>query len=168
MTKVYNVRNTAEILCISQRRVRQLADEGVIPQVGNGWFKLLPAVQGYIRYLQGGNSDETHRHEKAALVRLKAERERLELQEKQRELHNTRDVELFVSNALVAFKTKLLALPHTVLPALLAAQEGEDYANVAVEILREAVERALAEFSELAAESKIGGHGDEPEHGQTF
>ena len=155
MAKAYNVKNIAQILCISERRVRQLANDGVIPEVSDGWFMLLPSVQGYIKYLQGGNSDEAHRRDKAELIRLKAQHEWLVIQEKRGELHSARDVELFVTNMIVAFRTKLLTMPHGVLPQLLAVQQSSDYADCVIEILRQEVEKTLNELSELSVE-KIG------------
>ena len=155
MPKAYNVANIAKILRLSERRVRQLVDEEIIPKtaiVSNGWLLLLPTIQGYIKYLkdlaENANKTETQR-----LLKLKADKIEQELREKSGEVHSSRDVELFVSSMLVAFKSKLLALPHEVLPQLLDAHtaagehDGADFATRTVDILQNAIGIALAEMS---------------------
>lgn len=162
MAKAYNVKNMAQILCLSERRVRQLADEGIVPEVSDGWFKLLPAVQGYIKYLQG-LVENPQKEQAQRLLTLKADRAELELNQKRGELHATQDVELFVGNLLVAFRAKLTGLAFEVVPELLAVQDSEDFAGDAIEVLRGAMEQALVEFSELSTE-KIGEVYDEQEY----
>jgi phage terminase Nu1 subunit (DNA packaging protein) len=41
----------AKLLLLTPRRVQQLSKEGVIPRAEKGRYELVPAVQGYIRYL---------------------------------------------------------------------------------------------------------------------
>ena len=57
-SKTYNVETIAQILDLTPRRVQQFANEGYIPRASRGRYHLLPAVQGYIRYLRAGASDE--------------------------------------------------------------------------------------------------------------
>lgn len=51
-TPTYPVATIADLLMVSERRVQQLAKEGVIPKAERGRYELVPTVQGYIRYLQ--------------------------------------------------------------------------------------------------------------------
>jgi phage terminase Nu1 subunit (DNA packaging protein) len=76
----------AKLLCVSERRVQQLAKEGIIPKAKQGQYELLPSVQGYIKYLQNLNKEHSPEGGKtkadlyAAQVRMteaKAKREEL-------------------------------------------------------------------------------------------
>jgi phage terminase Nu1 subunit (DNA packaging protein) len=51
-TPTYPAKTIAKLLMLTERRVQQLAKEGVVPKAERGRYELAPAVQGYIRYLQ--------------------------------------------------------------------------------------------------------------------
>ncbi|SES66017.1 hypothetical protein [Paracoccus homiensis] len=48
----YPVGTIAKLFNLTERRVQQLSKEGVIPKTAQGRYELVPAVQGYVRYLQ--------------------------------------------------------------------------------------------------------------------
>ncbi len=48
----YPAKTIAKLLMLTERRVQQLAKEGVVPKAERGRYELAPAVQGYVRYLQ--------------------------------------------------------------------------------------------------------------------
>lgn len=48
----YPVGTIAKLLLLTDRRVQQLAREGVLPRGEKGRYELVPAVQGYIKYLK--------------------------------------------------------------------------------------------------------------------
>lgn len=48
----YPVGTIAKLFNLTERRVQQLAAEGVIPKAAHGRYELVPAVQGYVKYLQ--------------------------------------------------------------------------------------------------------------------
>ena len=48
----YPVSTMAKLFNLTERRVQQLSKEGVIPKDARGRYELVPAVQGYVRYLQ--------------------------------------------------------------------------------------------------------------------
>lgn len=76
----------AALLDLTERRVQQLAREGVIPKASHGRYPVAGAVRGYIGYLR----DEVRRStETAAGAALKATRQaeiELRMAERQREL----------------------------------------------------------------------------------
>ncbi len=47
----------AKLLRITPRRVRQLADEGIIPRVARGTYPFVGSVQGYISFLRDGSAN---------------------------------------------------------------------------------------------------------------
>ena len=50
--KILTTKQIASVLLIGVRRVQQLTKDGIIPKVSRGRYDLIPAVQGYIHYLQ--------------------------------------------------------------------------------------------------------------------
>ena len=50
--QTYPVTVISKLLDLTPRRVQHLANEGVIPRAEKGRYELVPAVQGYIRYLR--------------------------------------------------------------------------------------------------------------------
>ena len=64
----------ARLFNVSERRIQQLAKEGVIPRAGRGKYPLIGTIQGYVKFLQdraAGNAFE------GAPTDLQAERMRL-------------------------------------------------------------------------------------------
>lgn len=147
--KLYTRKLIAEILCLSEKRVKQLTEDGVINEFSHGHYKLLPAIQGYIKYLQSqvldGGAD--YNSEKANLTRLKREDAELDLQIKRGELHRVADVEFIIANMLVAFRSKLQTLPYKVLPQVLSVPDGENKADYIANVLKNEVSEALTELS---------------------
>lgn len=68
----------------------------------------------------------------------------LKLRKLRRELHEAADVEAFLSDMLIRFKTRLLALP----PKLAMEVAGEEDLNAIMQTIRKALEAALGELSE--------------------
>ena len=71
---VYTRKVISQLLNISEKRVKQLTGEGVIDEFSPGFYKMVPAVQGYIKYLQRQVSDDdpasNYNAEKARLTRV--------------------------------------------------------------------------------------------------
>lgn len=69
----------AKVLMLNVSRIHQMGREGIIPRFEGGKYKLVPSVQGYIRFLKKDNEDEdliSLSKEKARLT--KAQREKAE------------------------------------------------------------------------------------------
>ena len=76
----YPAKTIAKLLMMTERRVQQLAKDGVIPKADRGRYELAPAVQGYIRFLQdrmAGNASQVdsidYHVEKARKVKFEAD-----------------------------------------------------------------------------------------------
>lgn len=48
----YPVSTIAKLLLLTDRRVQQLTEQGVIPKAERGRYELAPAVQGYVKFLR--------------------------------------------------------------------------------------------------------------------
>ena len=74
----YPVNVIAKLLDLTIRRVYQLTNEGVIPRAEKGRYELVPAVQGYIRYLRdravGADAlpDESARASRASTLKVES------------------------------------------------------------------------------------------------
>lgn len=135
----------AEYLDVTERRVRQLRDEGVITEVRPGMYYLKDTTRKYIRSLKKGDSvGLNYTEEKAKLTKAKREREELELREREKFLHESVDVERVVSRILVNFKSRLLGIPATLSPTL-AKKTDKTEIN---QLILEAIKEALVELSD--------------------
>lgn len=67
--KLYTSKVIASWLDLSERRVRQLRDEGILTETKPGLFELRPTVSRYISYLRKG--DNNLNDERAMLTRAK-------------------------------------------------------------------------------------------------
>ena len=68
----------AKLFNVSERRIQQLAKEGVIPKAARGKYPLIGVIQGYVSYLQERSlgqefSDSDFRAERIRLTRAQAE-----------------------------------------------------------------------------------------------
>ncbi|MCL2249126.1 MAG: hypothetical protein FWC13_07620 [Oscillospiraceae bacterium] len=130
----------AQVLDITERRVMQLTQDGIIEEHCAGGYRLLPTLQRYIRYLRAGQDN-------VEFAKIKRESAALDLALKKGEMHKTADVEFVVTNMLVAFKSKLETLPHKTLPAIIGVPDGDDRVESVTAILKSAFDEALAELS---------------------
>ena len=149
----YPVKVIARLLMIDERRVQQLAQEGVIPKAARGRYDLVQSVQGYIRYMQerarvspqegsGSYTEERTRHEaaKAALAEL-------DLALRRGEVLPVADSEAAVIALASAVRTRILAIPSKVAPLAYAAESAHE----AEAIVREHITEALQELADAAA-----------------
>ena len=47
-----------EIIGVTDRQIRNLANDGMIPRMANGSYELIPALNGYIENLKVGQREE--------------------------------------------------------------------------------------------------------------
>lgn len=149
--KLYNVKAIARFLDISERRVRQLRDEKVIEEYNGspGLYDLIPTTHKYINYLRKSNpeSEESidYNTERAKLVRAKRLNEEFDLKSKEGELHSSADIEAVMTEMLINFKTRLMAIPAKLSPQL---SRKSDKAEI-FKMLKDSVDDALTELSDF-------------------
>mgnify|MGYP001149524754 CR=1 FL=1 len=141
--KLYTSRIVAEWLGVSERRVRQLRDEGVLWEARPGFYDLRAAVARYITYLRKGSSDLND--ERAALTKAKREAAEMENRVRRGELLEAREIEAGLQTALLNIRSRFLALPAK-LSGSLAAKGGNQAAIF--DELKEAVHETLEELSD--------------------
>ena len=95
----YPAKTIAKLLMMTERRVQQLAKDGVIPKAERGRYELAPAVQGYIRFLQdrmAGNASQVdsidYHKEKARKIKAEADIAEIEAAKRRAEAIDAQEV----------------------------------------------------------------------------
>lgn len=142
--KLYTSKVVAAWIGLSERRVRQLRDEGIIEEKRPGLYDLQSTVLRYINYQRAGSG--TNLNDERAML-TKAKREAAELDNKVREglLIETADIEPRLKNMLLIFRSRILSLPAKLSPKL--ATMGGQQAGI-FDVLRDELEEALGVLSD--------------------
>lgn len=141
---LYTSKVVAQWLCLTERRVRQLRDEGVIVEARPGLYELQPTVARYITYI-GGAGKETLTNERMKLTRAKREAAELENELRKGEVHRTEDIERGIKSMFLDIRSRFLALPAKLSPTL--ATMGGNQIGIFDE-LKQAIDEILEEMSD--------------------
>lgn len=116
----YPASTIAKLFNLTERRVQQLAKEGVIPKGERGKYDLVGAVRGYVKYLQEralGRSDAAYNDEadikleRKRLIKAQADKTESENQKLRGELVPFELVEDVLNEVAVLYGTSVDALP---------------------------------------------------------
>ena len=146
----------AKLFGVTERRVQQLAKEGIIPAVQQRPYKfdLLATVQAYIKYL----SDKANGKEKstdtvqaeadklraeADLKQSKAKIAEMQLNELEGKMHRSEDVEAMTNDLVYTIRSMVMALPGRL--AMDVAQVSN--ANEASALIRAECNKVLNELA---------------------
>lgn len=118
----------SKIIGVSERRIRQLAEEGILTKAASGRYNLQESLHGYILSLRVANDasrvqteleDELDLDtEKALHERVRRHISELKYALMKGKVHKAEDVEEVMINMLTNFKTKLSNLPSKLTPLL--------------------------------------------------
>ena len=157
--KLYTVKAVAAWIDLSEARVRQLRKEKIITEYKPGLYDLKTVTHDYINYLRKGSAAEAsvdYNTERAKLVRAKRENQELELQLRKNELHTTEDIEKIVTDTLVNFRTRLLAIPAKLSPILAKKKDQTEI----FKLMKAAIDETLEELSDFDRITKEGGENE--------
>lgn len=147
----------AEALGFTDRRIRQLVDDGVLParKVGKLLkFDLLEAVRAYIDYLReqlktrdvsDGDLSEQKLQAEVDFRRAKAAEENLMLAELEGNMHRSEDVEASFEQLVYTMRSDLIAVPGRV---AIDAAKAETPAT-AEKVVREAINEVLGHLADF-------------------
>ena len=141
---LYTSKVVTQWLCLTERRVRQLRDEGVIVEARPGLYELQPTVARYITYI-GEAGKETLTNERMKLTRAKREAAELENELRKGEVHRTEDIERGIKSMFLNIRSRFLALPAKLSPTL--ATMGGNQTGIFDE-LKQAIDEILEEMSD--------------------
>ena len=130
MSEKVNLQGTviiAKLFGVTERRVQQLAQDGIIPHAQKRPYKfdLLPTIQAYIRYLSA-RADGNEKDEKSAaaeyeklraeadLKKEKAKIAKMQAKELAGKLHRTEDVKDYFTDLTFTIRSAVMAIPGRV------------------------------------------------------
>ena len=115
------------IFGVTDRRIRQMAEEGIIVRAAKGRYNLVDSLKNYILSLKlavdSNDSDNpdgelNFEEEKALHERVKRHISEMKLQTMKGELHKADDVRHVMTDMLSSFKIRLMNSPAKVAPVL--------------------------------------------------
>lgn len=144
--KLYNSSAVARWLDLTERRVRQLRDKGIIKEAMPGYYNLRETIIQYIHFLRGDNQGNSlnYNDERAKLIKAKRELQEIELKLRKNEVHTSENIELIMSDMLIKFKTRMMAIPAKASPILAKKTDQTEI----FKILKQYTDEALAELSD--------------------
>lgn len=142
------VTSLARLFNLTERRIQQMARDGVIPKPEKGKYDLINCTRAYIKYLQeraaGRDIEPQDAYlERARLLKAQADKTELEVKSLNGEVLPTEQVELLWSGLVASFRAKMLSLP---VRCALRVMNLKTYPEVEG-CLREHVHEALTELS---------------------
>lgn len=153
MSATHPLATIAKLLMLTERRVQQLSAEGVIPKAERGRYELIPAVQGYIRYLKdrslGADVPGDEYEHKRRLLKAKADLAEMEAAQLAGELVRTEVAESVWTDAASRFRQRALSVSYKAAPIVAVEMDPA----VCHEIIESYLHEALAE---LAGTTVIG------------
>lgn len=155
----------AKLFGVTERRVQQLAKEGVIPVASTRPYKfdLLTTVQAYIRYLSNKangkeqkNTDDTQAESdklraEADLKQSKARIAEMQLKELEGKMHRSEDVEAVMNDLVYTVRSMIMALPGRLAMDIVQANS----ANEASAIIRAECNKILNELAGYQYDSEV-------------
>lgn len=166
-SQAYPVGTIAKLLLLTERRVQQLAKEGVIPKAASGRYEFVPVVQSYVRYLRDravdGNIEDDYGKNRSRLTKLRADAAEIELRVMEEKFIPIDDVEHGVSRDYANLRAKLQQIAPKVASrgaSLTNPGELQDLVNMYV---REALEELRYDLELEMKQAEISAREDEKE-----
>ena len=169
MPTSYPVTTIAKLFGLSERRVQQLAQEGIIPKPEKNQYELVGSVRAYINYLQqrafgkGAAPQDTHL-ERARLLKAQADMAEIELAERTGNLVTVERIEADWVAMVTACRAKLLGIPTKTAYQISNLKDPEEIEN----FLKRTIHEALSELADyetddedISADDEDGGEGVE-------
>lgn len=143
---------------ITNTRVEQLAQQGVILKIKHGEYDPWPSIQGYIAYKnrewekgKSASIDDPLHRARTRLTEAKAETAEIDAALARGDVIAADIVEALWTDSLVKMKAKVLAMPTRLAPQL----EGQSDTKVIHQLLKEACHEALAEVADYDPEPLV-------------
>lgn len=141
----------ANLLSVTDRRIRDLAQEEILVRVKHGRYDLAQSIKNYILHLKTNNDikevkDENLDWDKERALHEIIKREKTELQVKvmKGELHYSKDVEKVMTDMLITFRNKIMNIGSKIAPMVISRTD----LNVIEDIVNDECVSALEELSE--------------------
>lgn len=168
---IVNTDVLAGLFGYTRQRINQLVKEGVLEKQAPGRFPLHQNIRKYLDFIRFGHKlDDAEEataqywEEKALHEKAKREIAELKLGKLKNQLHDAADVEMAMTNMIVTFRNRILAIPQKVAPKVIGVTNPAEISDV---INTELLE-ALTELSEYDPGLFAGGDLTEEEDEDTI
>ncbi len=146
----------AKVLNVTDRRIRQFAEEGLIDKAVRGKYVLLSSVQKYIAFIKtnkdveglGENKELNYEDEHAKHEMVKRQIAEIQLAKIKGEIHEADDVKHVMEHMLSNFRSKLMNIPVKLAPVLIA----RDNINLIQTLISKEIVEALEELCDYNPE----------------
>jgi len=158
---LYSVDVISKLLNLTERRVQQLAKEGIIPKAEKGKYNLVAVVKAYITYLQElafgkHTGSESESESRSRWLKAKAELSELELSKAKGELVGAVESAEWWERIVSTAKIRLLSIPTRAAPLVIGAGSLAQIQAVIQSLLYEVLNE-LSSINPLAGpESDVG------------
>lgn len=125
----------ADYLGLTDRRVRQMAQEGLVVKVSKGKYDLKESVQRYIASIKSKETPQTQSLEKLKVAKeyevmthekLKKRKTELIVEQMEKKLHSAEDVESVWNTMIFSAKSKLTAIPTKIAPMIVGIEDTKE------------------------------------------
>jgi hypothetical protein len=135
--------NVGKLLMLNAERVRQLVKDGYVERAGRNKFALIPAVQGYIRFLKDAERRASRSAAATRMQDIKTKRAELDLKVAQKELLPREDLYAAADFISAAVKNEMLGLPSRITRDLDERAALEDAVRNALNRISKKIERSV-------------------------
>ncbi|MDA9163858.1 hypothetical protein N9N97_03135 [Rickettsiaceae bacterium] len=149
MKSHYTAEEIAVALDLTERRIQQLAKEGILPKVEKGKYNLAECIRAYDLYVQDSSKPATPKDSKSRWLDAKAEKAELELKVFKGGLITTGEVKNAWTDLFITFRTRMLNIPTKLTPRIAAC--NSDLPTIE-NMLQSEIEDALTELSKYKPE----------------
>lgn len=139
-----------KVFNLTDQRIAQLAEKGVIVKTARGRYDAWASVAGYVRFLQerksrsmGGTDPDSYDGHRTRLFKAKADIEETKAAAIKGEFHNGECIAAIMNEGLSVVRTRLLAVPTVAAPQVADISD----ANGCLKILTDLIYEALSEVS---------------------
>ena len=158
----FSTSEIAELLKISDRRIRQLVDEGIIERLHNDKFDARDVAEKYYRFKFEGDTNKDYEKAKGKHETIKTRLSELKLQKMEKDLLPASQVEITVTNMIITFRNKILGLPSKVTPKLVGIKNLNQISTIIeIELLQ-----CLQELSKIDVNSILPEEEDKDEEAE--
>lgn len=155
--RVFSSKKMADILDVTERRIRQLRDDKIIEEFAPGQYEPISTVRRYIRFLKKGAAGEDSAvdfvKERALLMRVKRQSEEYDLALKEGKMHETSELTQILKTLLMNFRSRLMAIPSSAADTLARKTDKSEIYKYLKREIDEALEE-LADFDVMFAEAE--------------
>lgn len=161
LERIVSGERIAEVLGLTERRIRQLRQQGVLRSNSAGNYLLNESVQAYIEFVTKGTDGSGNSaaldltRERAGLMKAKREDQEYELALKRGDLHRSSEIRQVMSAVFGNFRSRLLSIPAKASPVVAVKSNKAEIYQYLKELIDEALNE-LADFDKLFPEQGAG------------